>query len=51
MVTRISHSNESTAVCTLMGFVRHASATLKTPLGARLVVDDLGYPMGVNGSP
>jgi len=51
MVTRISHSNESTAMCTLVGFVRHASATLKTPLGARVLVDDLGYPMGVTGNP
>jgi hypothetical protein len=51
MVTRISHANESTAACTLMGFVRHASATLKVPLGPRVLVDDLGYPMGVNGSP
>lgn len=51
MVTRISHPNDSTAVCTLMGFVPHASALLKAPLGARVLVDDLGYPMGVNGNP
>ncbi len=51
MATRISHPNDSTAVCTLMGFVRSASAVVKAPLGARVLVDDLGYPMGVSGSP
>jgi hypothetical protein len=51
MVTRISHPNEAKAVCTLVGFIRHASAVLKAPLGARVLVDDLGYPMGATGSP
>jgi hypothetical protein len=31
--------------------MRHASAVLKAPLGARVLVDDLGYPMGVTDSP
>ncbi len=51
MVTRTSHPNASTAVCTLVGFVRSASAVLKAPLGARVLVDDLGYPMGASGNP
>jgi hypothetical protein len=51
MVTRISYPNESKAVCTLKGFMRHASAVLKAPLGARVLVDDLGYPMGATDSP
>ncbi len=51
MVTRISHANESTAICTLVGFVRNASAVLKAPLGARVLVDDLGYPMAATGCP
>lgn len=51
MVTRISHPNESTAICTLIGFLRNASAVLKAPLGARVLVDDLGYPMGARGNP
>jgi hypothetical protein len=51
MVTRISYPNDATAICTLMGFVRNASAVLKAPLGARVLVDDLGYPMGASGNP
>ncbi len=56
MVTLISYPNnstvnDSTVAGTLMGFVRHASAVLKEPLGARVLVDDLGYPMGANGNP
>jgi hypothetical protein len=56
MVTRISYqsngyTNDPTVVCPLIGVLRTASASLKTPLGARVLVDDLGYPMGVNGSP
>jgi hypothetical protein len=51
MVTRISYPNDPTAACTLVGFIRHASAVLKAPLGARVLVDDLGYPMGVTDSP
>jgi hypothetical protein len=51
MVTRISHPNDSTAMCTLVGFVRSASAVLKAPLGARVLVDELAYPMAATGSP
>ena len=54
MVTRISYANshkDSTVACTLVGVLRHASAVLKAPLGARGLVDDLGYPMGANGNP
>jgi hypothetical protein len=51
MVTRISYPNDPKAVCTLVGFIRHASAVLKAPLGARVLVDDLGYPMGATDSP
>jgi hypothetical protein len=51
MVTRISYPNDPKAVCTLVGFIRRASAVLKAPLGARVLVDDLGYPMGVTDSP
>jgi hypothetical protein len=51
MVTRITYPNDATAICTLMGFVRNASAVLKAPLGARVLVDDLGYPMGANVKP
>jgi hypothetical protein len=51
MVTRIDHPNDSKAICTLVGFIRSASAVLKAPLGARVVVDDHGYPMTANGNP
>jgi hypothetical protein len=51
MVTRIDHPNDSAAICTLVGFLRNASAVLKVPLGARVLVDDLGYPMGAIGQP
>jgi hypothetical protein len=53
MVTLITSANESTVTmnCTLMGFLRHASAVLKAPLGARVLVDDVGYPLGAMGSP
>ncbi len=58
MVTLITHSNQSPATsasppvaCTLEGYVRHASAVLKAPLGARVLVDDLGYPIAAGGTP
>lgn len=51
MVTRIDHPNDSTAICTLVGYLRSASAVLKAPLGARVLVDDHGYPMGATGNP
>jgi hypothetical protein len=51
MVTRISHPNDSTAICILIGFPRSASAVLKAPLGARVLVDDAGYPMGAISKP
>ncbi|MDQ6771530.1 MAG: hypothetical protein M3024_00845 [Candidatus Dormibacteraeota bacterium] len=57
MVTLIPHPDLFAAakqsppvVCTLMGFLRHASATLKAPLGGRVLVDDLGYPMAATGN-
>jgi hypothetical protein len=58
MVTRISHPNQSTpavngtpVACDLVGHLRNASAVLKAPIGARVLVDDLGYPMGASGNP
>jgi hypothetical protein len=47
MVTLIVHRNtsDSKVACTLIGFVRHASASLTAPLGARVLVNDLGYPI------
>jgi hypothetical protein len=57
MVTLIRHPDAEAAkqspqvACTLVGFLRHATAVLKAPLGARVLVDDLGYPMGVRGNP
>lgn len=56
MVTRISYPNirssgDAEVVCPLIGFLRSASAVLKTPLGARVLVDDQGFPMGARGSP
>jgi hypothetical protein len=56
MVTRIDHqsirsSNDANVSCPLIGFMRSASAVLKTPLGARVLVDDQGYPIGARGSP
>jgi hypothetical protein len=56
MVTRISYQNDSypsdaTADCPLIGLPRSASAVLKTPLGARVLVDDEGYPIGAIGTP
>jgi hypothetical protein len=56
MVTRTSYhsnsySNDPAVACPLIGFLRTAYAVLKTPLGARVLVDDHGYPMGARGSP
>lgn len=56
MVTRMSYhsnsyANNATVACTLVGILRTASAVLKTPLGARVLVDDQGFPMGARGSP
>jgi hypothetical protein len=56
MVTRMSYhsnsyTNDPTMACPLIGFLRTASAVLKTPLGARVLVDDQGFPMGARGSP
>ena len=57
MVTLIRHPDLTAArqsppvVCTLMGFLRHASARLKAPLGGRVLIDDLGYPIGAGGNP
>jgi hypothetical protein len=49
IVTLVSNPNpmETTTYCTLVGYQRHASAVLKQPLGARVLVDDLGYPVSV----
>jgi len=56
MVTRItyrsnSYTNDPAVACPLIGFLRTASAVLKTPLGARVLVDDQGYPIGARGGP
>ena len=51
IVTVVSNpnANDTTTVCTLVGYQRQASAVLKEPLGARVLVDDLGYPFSVLG--
>ena len=49
-VTVVSNPNDTAAVCDLVGYQRHAAAVLKTPLGARVLVDDLGYPFSVLGA-
>jgi len=46
----VSNPNDTAAVCDLVGYQRHGSAVLKTPLGARVLVDDLGYPFSVSGA-
>jgi hypothetical protein len=58
MVTRIDHPNRSApavngapVACDLVGHLRNATATLRSPLGARVLIDDLGYPIGVGGTP
>ena len=53
MVIVVSHPNpnDSGVMCTLVGYQRQASAVLKEPLGARVLVDDLGYPFTAMGSP
>jgi hypothetical protein len=59
MVARIDHPNQAApaangtpVACDLVGHLRQASAAvLKAPLGARVLVDDLGYPIGVGGTP
>jgi hypothetical protein len=60
LVSLISHPNQSAqssaanqppVACDLVGHLRNASAVLKSPLGARVLVDDLGYPMGATGNP
>jgi hypothetical protein len=58
MVTRIDHPNDSVpavngtpVACDLVGHLRKASAELRTPLGVRVLIDDLGYPIGVGGTP
>ena len=59
MVTRIEHPNQSapaingtSVACDLVGHLRKASpAVLNAPLGARVLIDDLGYPIGVSGNP
>jgi len=52
IVTVVSNpnANDTTTVCTLVGYQRHASAALKEPIGARVLVDDLGYPFSVVGA-
>ena len=49
-VSVVSNPNDTAAVCELVGYQRHASAVLKAPLGARVLVDDLGYPFSVSGA-
>jgi hypothetical protein len=58
MLTKTDHPNQSTpaangtpVACDLVGHVRTAPAVLRTPLGARVLIDDLGYPIGVGGTP
>jgi hypothetical protein len=52
MVTLTSHrtADDSTAACTLVGVIRHASASLAAPLGNRVLIDDQGYPMAAISS-
>jgi hypothetical protein len=51
MVTVIRSPNESTAICDLVGYVRHASGVLEAQMGARVLIDDAGSPIGATGSP
>jgi hypothetical protein len=48
----IEHShNSATTACTLVGYLRTATAVLSAPLGARVVLDAVsGRPMAVTGS-
>jgi hypothetical protein len=52
MVTQISHrtSSDPNVFCTLIGVTRHASASLTAPLGARVLVNDQGYPIAAISS-
>ena len=52
-VTVIASPNGSgTEICTLVGYIRHASAALGASLGNRVVVDSIsGGPIAVTGSP
>jgi len=51
IVTVVSNPNDTTAACTLVGYQRQGSAVLKAPLGARVLVDELGYPFSAIASP
>jgi len=52
MVIVVSHPNpnDSAVMCTLVGYPRQASAVLKERLGARVLVDELGYPIPALGA-
>jgi hypothetical protein len=52
LVTVVSDPNpmDTTTYCTLVAYPRHASAVLRQPLGARVLVDELGYPLSVLGA-
>ena len=51
-IDRPGHFPTATPVaCDLVGHLRKASAVLRTLLGARVLIDDLGYPIGVGGTP
>ena len=51
IVTVEGNPNDTTVVCDQVGYPRHASAVLKAPLGARVLVDDQGYPFNAIDSP
>ena len=51
IVTVEGNPNDTTVVCDQVGYPRRASAVLKAPLGARVLVDDQGYPFSAMGSP
>jgi hypothetical protein len=50
-VTESSHNPSAQTVCTLVGYIRTATAVLTAPLGARVVVDAVsGQPIAVVGT-